>query len=59
MARITYAVTASEPWEAAAALAAVLDFTTYPVTIHDDRVTIQADENDTEIIAKIRQAIAA
>lgn len=59
MARITYSVTATEPWEAAATLAGVLDFSINPVTIHEDRVTIDADEDDTEIIGTIRSAIYA
>ncbi|MDV8003102.1 hypothetical protein [Rhodococcus sp. IEGM 1408] len=59
MARITYSVTATEPWEAAATLATVLDFSINPVTIHEDRVTVIADEDDTEIIGTIRRAIYA
>lgn len=65
MARITYSVTATEPWEAAATLAGVLDFSINPVTVHEDRVTVTvtvtviADEDDTEIIGTIRRAIHA
>ena len=59
MARITYSVTATEPWEAAAILATVLDFSINPVTVHEDRVTVIADEDDTEIIGTIRRAIYA
>ena len=59
MARITYSVTATEPWEAAATLAGVLDFSVNPVTVHEDRVTVVADEDDTEIIGTIRRAIYA
>ena len=33
MARITYSVTATEPWEAASVLAKVLDLTVNPLTV--------------------------
>jgi hypothetical protein len=62
MARITYSVTATEPWEAAATLATlatVLDLAVNPLTVHEDRVTVDADEDDTEIIGTIRRAIYA
>ncbi|MGI9589361.1 MAG: hypothetical protein ACR2MR_14320 [Dietzia maris] len=59
MARITYSVTATEPWEAAATLAAVLDLSVNPLTVHEDRVTVVADEDDTEIVGTIRRAIYA
>lgn len=59
MARINYAVTANEPWEAAATLAAVLDLTVNPLTIRADRVIVSADEDDTEIVSVICRAIGA
>ena len=59
MARITYSVTATEPWEAAATLATVLDFSINPGTIHEDRVTVIADEDATEFIGTARRAIYA
>ncbi|MCT1435189.1 hypothetical protein [Dietzia maris] len=58
MARINYAVTATEPWEAAAALAKVLDLTVNPLAVHEDRVVVSADEDDTEIVGIIGRAIA-
>ena len=59
MARINYSVTATEPWEAASVLAKVLDLTVNPLTVHEDRVTVVADEDDTQIIGAIRRAIYA
>ena len=58
MARITYSVTATEPWEAAATLATVLDLSVNPLTVHEDRVVVSADEDDAEIVGLIGHAIA-
>ncbi|MBB1040097.1 hypothetical protein G6022_01955 [Dietzia sp. Cai40] len=58
MARINYSVTATEPWEAASVLAKVLDLTVNPLTVHEDRVVVSADEDDTEIVGLIGRTIA-
>lgn len=59
MARINYAVAATEPWETVSILASVLDFTVNPITIHEDQVVVSADEDDAEIVGIISRAIAA